>query len=523
MSSITERGREAALAAEHETIRESIRIYGLIADVLDERTLDIVARRRKAAARRRGWLVRRMLILADVVGLLLAFAVAQAPFLGGSTAVDRVGVGIEALVFVSTLPLWILTAKLHGLYRHDEERADHSTVDDFVGVLHVVTIGAWLVFAVGTLSGVADPDISKLALFWLAAIVFMTSGRALARAFCRTRVSYLQNTIIVGAGEVGQLVGRKFLQHAEYGINVVGFVDSSPKERRPDLEHLALLGPPEHLPSIVRLFDVERVVIAFSNDSHEELLNIIRQVGDLGVHVDIVPRLFEVMTPGLWTHSVEGVPLVALPPCRLSRSARWVKRWMDLVLAGAGLTLLAPVFALFALLIKHGSPGPVFFRQVRRGHGDRTFQIYKFRTMTDDAEERKPEMGHLNIHAKNGDDPRMFKVPNDPRITRFGRFLRRYSLDELPQLINVLKGEMSLVGPRPLILDEDEHVLAWARKRLELKPGITGLWQVLGRSEIPFEEMTKLDYVYVATWSLGRDLQLMGRTIPQLLRGRGAY
>jgi lipopolysaccharide/colanic/teichoic acid biosynthesis glycosyltransferase len=143
--------------------------------------------------------------------------------------------------------------------------------------------------------------------------------------------------------------------------------------------------------------------------------------------------------------------------------------------------------------------------------------------MTNDAEERKHEVAHLNIHARNGGDARMFKALNDPRITRLGRFLRRYSLDELPQLINVVRGEMSLVGPRPLPLEEDEQITEWARKRLDLRPGITGLWQVLGRSDIPFEEMTKLDYLYVATWSLGGDLRLIGRTIPQLLRARGAY
>jgi lipopolysaccharide/colanic/teichoic acid biosynthesis glycosyltransferase len=155
------------------------------------------------------------------------------------------------------------------------------------------------------------------------------------------------------------------------------------------------------------------------------------------------------------------------------------------------------------------------------GCGDRTFTIYKFRTMTADADARKHEVAHLNQHADG--DPRMFKVPDDPRVTRIGRFLRRSSFDELPQLINVLKGDMSLVGPRPLILDEHRHVRDWATKRLNLRPGITGLWQVLGRSDIPFEEMTKLDYVYVTTWSLFTDLKLIFRTFPILFRARNAY
>jgi lipopolysaccharide/colanic/teichoic acid biosynthesis glycosyltransferase len=168
------------------------------------------------------------------------------------------------------------------------------------------------------------------------------------------------------------------------------------------------------------------------------------------------------------------------------------------------------------------SPGPIFFRQRRIGAHDRSFEIFKFRTMVMDAEEQKAVVAHMNKHLDG--DARMFKIPRDPRITRIGRALRRYSLDELPQLINVLKGDMSLVGPRPLIPAEDEHVADWGRARLDLRPGMTGLWQVLGRSEIPFEEMVRLDYVYVTNWSLWHDLRLMCGTVPAMLKGgRGAY
>jgi lipopolysaccharide/colanic/teichoic acid biosynthesis glycosyltransferase len=152
------------------------------------------------------------------------------------------------------------------------------------------------------------------------------------------------------------------------------------------------------------------------------------------------------------------------------------------------------------------------------GAGDRTFEIFKFRTMAVDADERKAEFAHLNKH--NGSDSRMFKIADDPRVTSVGRFLRRYSLDELPQLLNVVRGEMTLVGPRPLILEEDQHVREWARKRLDLKPGITGPWQTLGRSDIPFAEMIKLDYLYVTNWSPWRDLKLMLQTIPAVMRSR---
>jgi lipopolysaccharide/colanic/teichoic acid biosynthesis glycosyltransferase len=183
--------------------------------------------------------------------------------------------------------------------------------------------------------------------------------------------------------------------------------------------------------------------------------------------------------------------------------------------------LLSPVLLASAVAIKLDSRGAVLFHQVRRGEKGRLFRIHKLRTMVVDAEERKPELAELNMH--NGDDPRMFKVPGDPRVTGVGAFLRRWSIDELPQLFNVLRGEMSLVGPRPLILEEDEHVRDWARKRLELRPGMTGTWQVLGASDIPFDEMTKLDYLYVTNWSLRQDIRLILLTLPSLGRRRKAY
>jgi exopolysaccharide biosynthesis polyprenyl glycosylphosphotransferase len=371
-------------------------------------------------------------------------------------------------------------------------------------------------------TGVADPDLAKIATFWALATVLVTLSRGGARAFARRRLTYLQNTVIVGAGDVGQLIARKLLHHPEYGINLIGFVDAEPKAQREDLESLTLLGAPDRLPGIIRLFDVERVIIAFSRDSHDETLELVRSLKDLNVQIDIVPRLFELVSPGMGIHSVEGLPMFGLPPLKLARSSRLMKRSMDLILAVAGLVALMPVFAVIALLIKRGSSGPVVFRQVRMGNRDETFHIYKFRTMVADAEEHKGEYAHLNKHAHNGGDPRMFKIPNDPRVTPVGRFLRRYSLDELPQLINVIKGEMSLVGPRPLILEEDHHVSTWGRHRLDLKPGVTGLWQSLGRSEIPFDEMVRLDYLYVTTWSLWRDLQLVVRTMPAVFKAGDA-
>jgi exopolysaccharide biosynthesis polyprenyl glycosylphosphotransferase len=457
-----------------------------------------------------------MLMLADVGGLAAAFLLA-ATFVGADLGWSNV------LFFLATLPAWVVVAKLYGLYDHDEERTNHSTADEFVGVFHLVTIGAWLLFAGAWLTGLWSPDLAELLFFWGAGIAFVTAGRALGRAACRQTVSYRQNTIIVGAGDVGQLVARKLLQHPEYGINLVGFVDDAPKERRQDLGHLTLLGSPDQVAELVRAYDVERVVIAFSNDSHEETLKLIRSLKALSVQIDIVPRLFEIVGPGVAIHSVEGLPLVGLPAPKLSRSSRLLKRAVDVVLSSAALVALSPLFAYVALRIRLDSPGPVFFRQLRMGSGDRPFRMFKFRTMVADADQRRAEVAHLNMHAQNGGDARMLKVPDDPRVTNIGRMLRRTSLDELPQLLNVLLGDMSIVGPRPLPLDEDELVQDWGRQRLALKPGMTGLWQVSGRSSIPFGEMVNLDYLYVSGWSLWGDLRLIARTFPAVFRGRQAY
>jgi exopolysaccharide biosynthesis polyprenyl glycosylphosphotransferase len=489
-------------------------------DSLDEQTVELLHSRRNAGVfRGRGWLLRHTLPGADVVGLAIAFVVAQrlyAAHLNGDH-VDAMG---EFLLFVLSLPAWTIAAKLYGLYDHDEERADHSTVDDFVGVFHLVTVGTFVLLVVSHYGEWFEPPFSKLFVFWLLAVVSVTTARAMARAICRRRTAYLQNTIIVGAGNVGQELARKVLKHPEYGLNLVGFVDGAPKEPIAQLDHLTLLGEPDHLPGLVKLLDVERVIVAFTNDPVEQSLDTIRAINELGVQVDIVPRFFDVLGPHVDVHTIEGVPLWALPPMRLTLSARVLKRTVDILGASLGLLVLSPLFALTAIAIKLDSPGPVFFRQARVGQRARTFSIWKFRSMTNDADARKEEVSHLNKHLAPGGDPRMFKIPGDPRCTRVGAWLRRTTIDELPQLFNVLVGEMSLVGPRPLIPEEHRFVSTWGKRRSDLRPGMTGLWQVLGRDEIGFEEMVRLDYRYVTRWSLWRDMVLLVQTVPAVLRRR---
>ncbi|MGH3024498.1 MAG: sugar transferase [Gaiellaceae bacterium] len=490
---------------------------------VDKRTLQILERRRAASRpMRRGWLVRRALAAADLVGLTIAFLAASVIFDMPARS-DTVTPEIELLFFLLSLPAWVVVAKLYGLYDLDEERTDHSTTDDLVPVLHLVTVGSWLFYGFTSVTRTADTGLARLLGFWLFAIVCITAGRAVARTLARRNLAYVQNTIIVGAGEVGQLVAKKLRHHPEYGLNLVGFVDDQPKERASSLHDLALLGGLEQLPEMVQILDVERVIVAFSNDSHEEMLDLIRSLKDLDIQIDLVPRFFEVIGTNIGVHTAEGLPLIGLPALRLSHSSVILKRATDLSLSLVGLLLLAPLFAAVAIWIKLDSRGPVFFRQQRMGCGDQTFEIFKFRTMAVDADERKAEFAALNKHDSEDGDPRMFKIPNDPRVTRVGTWLRRFSIDELPQLLNVVRGEMSLVGPRPLILEEDQHVVDWRRNRLNLKPGITGLWQVLGRDDIPFEEMVRLDYVYVTTWSLLNDLKLILRTLPAMFRTRVSY
>lgn len=483
-------------------------------NLLDERTRVLLAKRRAGKTHPRGWVVRRALATADVLGILAAFSLTQLAFAGNDVPHDRVSTGAEIALFALALPLWVVLGRVYGLYAGDEERANHSTVDDFFGVFNMLTVGAWMLFAFAYAADFANPSFPKLGLFWLLAVVLVTLGRTLARAIVRRTDAYVQNTLVVGAGHVGQKVARKLLQHPEFGVNVVGFVDGHPRERENGLGGLTVLGTTAELPDLVESLHVERVIVAFSQASHGETLGLVRELNELGVQVDVVPRLFDVLGPQMRVHAAEGLPLLGLPPARLSNSSLFLKRVLDLLVSVVALVLLAPLFTAVAVWIKLDTPGPVFFRQLRMGRAGRTFTILKFRTMSADAEARKAGLAHLNKHL--GGDERMFKIAGDPRVTRAGRILRRYSLDELPQLLNVFRGEMSLVGPRPLILDEDRFVDGWARKRLDLKPGITGLWQVLGRDDIPFEEMVGLDYRYVTSWSLSGDLKLILQTIPML-------
>lgn len=475
-----------------------------------------------AGTRRRGWLIRRALLAADLIGVSAAFVIAE--LIGGRADNGHFARPIELAIAAATLPLWAFAAKLYGLYDRDEERTDHSTIDEFIAVFHLVTVGAWLFFIAAWLTGLADPDLPKLALFWIVATVAVTAGRAVARVACRHHITYLQNTLIVGAGEIGQLVARKLLQHPEYGLNLVGFIDDDPKERHAGLEHLAVLGDTGDLASLCRMYDVERVLIAFTRQDAKETLTLIRSLRDLSVQVDLVPRLFEIVGPSATMHSIEGLPLVGLPPVRLTPSWRLVKRLIDVVGASILLFLTAPLFLVIAAWIRFDSAGPILFRQPRLGFEMREFTTLKFRSMVVNADQEahrdyiNSTMSRSAAPCNNG----MYKLERASEITRSGRFLRKTSLDELPQLINVLLGQMSLVGPRPCLDYETELFEPHHFERFLVPAGLTGLWQVTARARSTFGDALDMDVAYARSWSLELDLKLLFKTPLQLIRLRGS-
>jgi exopolysaccharide biosynthesis polyprenyl glycosylphosphotransferase len=460
-----------------------------------------------------------MLLAADLLALSVAFAVVEAVF---RESAGDIGIGVETVIFLGLLPIWVLAAKLYGLYDRDEESATHSTADEVVSVFHLVTVGVWLFYATSWLVGFASPDQAKLTTFWFLALVSVAAARSAARTLARRSSAYVQNAVIVGAGEIGQLIGRKLLQHPEYHINLVGFVDAEPRSKRRDLRDVPVLGAPEQIAEIVDRHDVDRVIVAFSRDGHERMLELLRTVRKDSVHIDLVPRLFEAVGANVGIHTLEGLPLVGLPPSRISRSSRLLKRSLDLLGSAVLLTVLAPLMLFVAFLIRRDSPGPVFFRQTRLGLDLKEFTLLKFRTMydgTDEAPHREYIKQIMRSDALPGSN-NLYKLDRDDSITRVGRWLRKTSLDELPQLINVLRGEMSLVGPRPLIPYELELFAPHHFERFLVPSGLTGLWQVEARAHTTFVEALDLDVAYARGWSLGLDLRLLLRTPLVMFRRR---
>jgi len=498
---------------------------GLAASVpaTDAFRAELLRRRERAATHgRRGWLMRRALVAGDTIGIAIAFALSTVAF--GPDAGDRIRPSGEIFLFLCTLPMWLVLAKLQGLYERDEERTDHSTVDELAGVLVIVTLGTWFFQALSWVTGLASPQLGRLVAFWLLAIVLVTTARAVARTLTRRSSAYAMRTLVVGAGEIGQLVARKIGQHPEYRLDLVGFVDAEPLESRAETRNVATLGELDDLRSLVDEHRIDRVIVTFSNEPDSQTMSVVRSLRDGDVIVDVVPRLFDVIGPRASMHLLEGMPLICVPPARLSKSSFVLKRVVDVVLAAIGLLITAPLFAYAAIRIKLDSAGPVFFRQERLGLDMRPFTCLKFRTMhvDTDPEEHRAYVESITSSRASVNGNGMYKLNRDNAVTPFGRWLRKTSLDELPQLINVVRGDMSIVGPRPCIPYELEFFQPHHVERFLVPQGITGLWQVSARANSTFGEALDMDVAYVRGWSLGLDLRLLFRTPFALLRQRRA-
>jgi exopolysaccharide biosynthesis polyprenyl glycosylphosphotransferase len=433
---------------------------------------------------------RRMLAAADAAAIstcVLVFSAQSGAAAAAAAAILATGV----IVFL---------VNLTGLYNRDEVRIGHSTLDEIPALAQltgIATLGVAILHPRLAAGGLGGPRIAEL---WAALFAGVVAARLLARSLAR-RVVPVERCLMLGdGGHADRVRARLDASHAR--AEIVACV--SPAE--------FVLRSPEEIRELVNELAVHRLIVAASGASSENVAGVVRLAKAVGVRVSLLPSILSAIGAAGQFDEVEGLAMLGVPRFGLARSARALKRVFDLVVTSVALAILGPLILMIAAAVKLDSRGPVFFRQVRVGQGGRHFQIIKFRSMVADAEARREELRTLSI-AGTG----LFKVPEDPRVTAVGNFLRRTSLDELPQLLNVLRGEMSLVGPRPLVVDEDAQVQGLDRSRLRINPGMTGPWQTLA-SRVALEEMVEIDYLYVSHWSLWLDLKIMLRTVGHVLR-----
>ena len=377
-----------------------------------------------------------------------------------------------------------------------------------------VALASWIVLLV------RYPANSRLTFIfaWVAIVVLVAFGRSLVRLLrlmARRRGLGIARVVVVGDNSAGRMIMQSIAAQPHLGYQVAGFLALTPG---PDFGRFKRLGTLEELPQLCEQHGVDEVIIALPSVFHSEILGVRDHCQRDGLRFKLVPDLYELSLNRVELDAINGIPLLSVKETTLHGWNQLTKRALDMLLAGAGLLLFAPLWGLIALAIKLDSPGPVLFRQERVGRGEARFNLLKFRSMRQDAD----QIVHQLLAQNEATGP-LFKMRNDPRLTRVGRVLRRCSLDEWPQLVNVWRGEMSLIGPRPPLPREVEQYEPWHRRRLEVAPGVTGLWQVSGRSELGFDEMVMLDLYYIENWSLGLDLRILLRTIPAVARGRGAF
>jgi len=446
--------------------------------------------------RKRDAVFRRLLGVADVLAagsaLLVVFAL--------SSGYQLMPAAVLALPFV------VVLSKLLGLYDRDELLLHKATLDEAPGIFQLATlfsIFVWLLESAMIDGGVGKPEFVAL---WAVTFAGALAGRATARGVA-DRVAPSERCLLLGSPQAFRLMKGKLALRGGGGAQLV-----ARRELEDPHGNAIAAGAIEEL---VRVNDVHRVILVPEVADSDTVMEAIREAKAIRVKISLVPRVSEVLGSSVVFDDLHGISVLGVRCLGLGRSSRTLKRGFDLLVSALGLVVTAPLLAVTALAIKLDSGGPVLFRQTRVGRGSMPFEILKFRTMVPEAEELHASLEHLN--EADG----LFKISADPRLTRVGRFLRRLSLDELPQLLNVLRGDMSVVGPRPLVAEDDSRVVGWHRQRLDLAPGMTGHWQVLGSSRIPLQEMVAIDYLYVANWSLWADLKYVLRTVPYVLRARG--
>jgi exopolysaccharide biosynthesis polyprenyl glycosylphosphotransferase len=465
----------------------------------------ITEARGPAASLRRDALFRRMLLVADVVAIAGTFVL-----------VTQLSPRSLQLTWVSLLglPLLLIGAKLFGLYDRDETLLRKTTLDEVPKLFHLATLCALTAYLASELivrgGFLRRPEALVL---WLALFAGLVLARAVARAIA-LRMAPVERCLFIGDERSAKTIRSKLTDHRGIKATMVAQLDLD--KAGPWSTDALSPGRLAEIRDLAQTLDVHRAIVAPGSAEGAEMLNLVRTLKAVGVRVSVLPSLLEVVGSSVEFDDLHGVTVMGVRRFELTRSSSVVKRSFDMIGASLGLLAVSPLLAAIAVAIKLDSRGPVFFRQLRVGqHGER-FYMLKFRTMVPDAEAMKDSLRDRN-EAQDG----LFKIADDPRVTRVGKFLRKSALDELPQLFNILRGEMSLVGPRPLVIEEDQRVEGWHRRRLELMPGMTGHWQILGPSRVPLREMVAIDYLYVANWSLWKDVKILLRTVPHVLGRRG--
>ncbi len=461
------------------------------------------------------------LLLGDSAAIGAAFAVAYAVRFKTSLPVFQAVVPSLQFYFsliLILIPFWLLIFAVSGLY---DERNLLGGTGEYARAFNACTAAMMLIITAGFLEPTFVIARGWLLLSWGLTFLFVVTTRFfLRRAFYRLRKRgyFLYRTLIIGANEEGKALAEQLQHWPASGLQLVGFVDDALRPGTEVLNGLRVLGPTEELQALVQEHGVRELVVATTALPRRTLLGIFQQYGTSPlVNIRLSSGLFEIITTGVQVKEIANVPLVSVNRLRLTGIEVALKTMLNYAIVLPGLIAISPLLLLLAVAVKLDSRGPVLHRRRVMGMGGREFDAFKFRTMHMDAHAILEAYPELKAELQSN-----YKLKDDPRVTRVGRFLRRWSLDELPQLFNVLKRDMNLVGPRMISPPEVKEYGKWGMNLLTLRPGLTGLWQVSGRSDVTYEERVRLDMQYIRNYSIWLDLHILIQTIPAVLHGRGA-